>query len=61
MEVNEIYEDYLKAIYLISKQNKAGWVSNSDISTFLSIKPPSVSWMLHRLKNSVFITWKPRS
>ena len=58
--LNESYEDYLKAIYLISKGNKGGWVSNSEISNFLSIKPASVSGMLHKLKNNGFITWKPR-
>lgn len=58
--LNESYEDYLKAIYLISKENKGGWVSNSEISNFLSIKPASVSGMLHKLKNNGFITWKPR-
>jgi DtxR family Mn-dependent transcriptional regulator len=58
--LNESYEDYLKAIYLISKGNKGGWVSNSEISNFLNIKPASVSGMLHKLKNNGFITWKPR-
>ena len=58
--LNESYEDYLKAIYLISKENKGGWVSNSEISNFLNIKPASVSGMLHKLKNNGFITWKPR-
>ncbi|MFX1392977.1 MAG: metal-dependent transcriptional regulator [Promethearchaeota archaeon] len=59
--LNESYEDYLKAIYLISKDNKGGWVSNSEISNFLSITPASVSEMLHKLKNKGFISWKPRS
>lgn len=58
--LNESYEDYLKAIYLISKENKGGWVSNSEISNFLNIKPASVSGMLHKLKNNGFIKWKPR-
>ena len=61
MEVNEIYEDYLKVIFLISKQNKGGWVSNSEISNSLSIRPASVSGMLHKLRDNEFITWKPRS
>lgn len=61
MEVNETYEDYLKAIYLISKNKKAGWVSNSDISNFLNVKPSSVSSMFHNLKKKGYITWKPRS
>jgi len=50
----------LKAIYLISKKNKGGWVSNSEISSFLSINPSSVSGMLHMLKGHGFIVWKPR-
>ncbi len=59
-EVNESYENYLKAIYLISKNNKGGWVSNSEISDFLNIKPPSVTNMLYKLKARGFINWKPR-
>ena len=59
--LNESYEDYIKAIYLISKNNKGGWVSNSEISNFLNIKPASVSGMLHKLKNNGFIIWKPRN
>ena len=60
MKVNESYEDYLKAIYLISKSNKGGWVSNSEISSFLNVKPPSVTNMLYNLKAKKLITWKPR-
>ena len=59
-EINESYEDYLKAIYLISKNNKGAWVSNSEISDFLHIQPSSVSGMLHKLKHHGLITWKPR-
>ena len=58
--LNESYEDYLKAIYLISKGNKGGWVSNSEISNLLKVKPSSVTNMLYKLKNNGFITWKPR-
>jgi DtxR family Mn-dependent transcriptional regulator len=46
---------------LISKHKKAGWVSNSEISEHLDIKPASVSGMLHKLKQNGFINWKPRS
>ncbi len=60
MKVNESYEDYLKAIYLISRSNKGGWVSNSEISSFLNVKPPSVTNMLYNLKAKKLITWKPR-
>jgi len=58
--IHESYEDYLKAIYLISKCNKGGWVSNSEISDFLDVKPPSVTNMLYKLKNQGLIEWKPR-
>ncbi|MHA1671694.1 MAG: metal-dependent transcriptional regulator [Promethearchaeota archaeon] len=61
MAINESYEDYLKAIYLISKHKKGGWVSNSELSDFLNKKPSSISEMLHKLKNEDFINWKPRS
>ncbi len=60
-EIPECHEDYLKAIYLISKNNKGGWVSNKEISDFLKIKPASVSNMLYKLKDQDFIYWKPRS
>jgi len=60
-EIAECHEDYLKAIYLISKKNKGGWVSNKEISKFLKIKPASVSNMLYKLKEQDFIYWKPRS
>ena len=60
IKINESYEDYLKAIYLISKSNKGGWVSNSEISSFLNVKPPSVTNMLYNLKAKELIDWKPR-
>ena len=56
----ESHEDYVKAIYLISKDHKGGWVSNRDISEFLKIKPPSVSNMLYKLKENDLINWQPR-
>ena len=59
-EIQESYEDYLKAIYLISKGNKGGWASNSEIANFLKIQPSSVTNMLYKLKRSGLITWKPR-
>ncbi|MFX0036575.1 MAG: metal-dependent transcriptional regulator [Candidatus Hermodarchaeota archaeon] len=59
-KVHESYENYLKAIYLISKTNKGGWVSNSGISDFLQVKPPSVTNMLYKLKAEELIDWKPR-
>jgi len=60
-KINESYEDYLKAIYLISKSNKGGWVSNSDISKFLNIQPSSVTNMLYKLREKDYIFWKPGS
>ena len=59
-KIKESYEDYLKAIFLISKTNKGGWVSNSEISDFLNVKPPSVTNMIYKLKAKGFINWKPR-
>ena len=59
-KIKESYEDYLKAIFLISKNNKGGWVSNSEISDFLNVKPPSVTNMLYKLEANGFIDWKPR-
>ena len=57
---HESYEDYLKAIFLISKNNKGGWASNSEISNFLNVKPSSVTNMLYNLKANEFIVWRPR-
>jgi len=59
-KIYESYEDYLKAIYLISQNNKGGWVSNSEISNLLNVKPPSVTNMLYKLKANGLINWKPR-
>ena len=56
----ESYEDYLKAIYLISRQNKGGWASNTKISNFLKVKPSSVTNMLYKLKENGLIEWRPR-
>ena len=58
--MNETYEDYLKAIYRISKRNKGGWVSNSEISSFLKVKPSSVTDMLYKLNENKLIKWSPR-
>ncbi|TFF99792.1 MAG: metal-dependent transcriptional regulator [Promethearchaeota archaeon] len=57
--LNKSYEDYIKAIYLISKENKGGWVSNSEISNILKVKPSSVTNMLYKLKANDLIDWKP--
>ncbi len=60
IEIHESYENYLKAIYLISKRNKGGWVCNSEISNYLNVKPPSVTDMLYKLKAGDLIDWSPR-
>jgi DtxR family Mn-dependent transcriptional regulator len=58
--LNESSEDYLKAIYYISKKNKGGWCSNHEISKFLNVKPSSVTGMLYKLKENGLIIWNPR-
>ncbi len=58
--IKDTYEDYLKAIYIVSKKNKGGWVSNSEISNFLKVKPASVSNMLFKLQTNNLINWRPR-
>ncbi len=58
--LNESSEDYLKAIYFISKKNKGGWCSNREISKFLKVKPSSVTGMLYKLKENGLIVWNPR-
>ena len=57
---SETLENYLKVIYLISKENRGGWVSNSEISRLLHIKPASVTNMLYKLKEKGFVDWRPR-
>ncbi|MFX0017903.1 MAG: metal-dependent transcriptional regulator [Promethearchaeota archaeon] len=59
-DYKESHENYLKAIYLISKKKKGGWVLNSEIAEFLKVKPSSVTEMLYKLKNEGFIIWRPR-
>ena len=59
-EFKESYEDYLKVIYLISKNKKGGWVSNLEISKILKVKPASVSEMLYKLRDNSLIDWRPR-
>jgi len=58
--LQESYEDYLKAIYKISKKHRGGWVSNSQISKYLEVKPSSVTNMLYNLREFELIYWKPR-
>ena len=60
LQSKETYEDYLKAIYTISKSHRGGWVSNSEISNFLKVRPSSVSNMLYKLKKNNYINWYPR-
>ena len=59
-QIKDTHENYLKAIYMISRKNRGGWVSNSEISNFLKVKPASVSSMLYKLKENSFIHWYPR-
>ena len=59
-QIKDTHENYLKAIYMISKRNRGGWVSNSEISNFLKVKPASVSNMLYKLKENNYIQWYPR-
>jgi DtxR family Mn-dependent transcriptional regulator len=59
-ELEESHEDYLKVIYLISKTNRGGWVSNSEISNMLEVQPSSVTNMLYKLRDFKLIDWEPR-
>ena len=59
-QVKDTYEDYLKAIYMVSRKNRGGWVSNSEISNIIKVKPASVSSMLYKLKENNDIQWYPR-
>ena len=59
-QIKDSYEDYLKAIYIVSRKNRGGWASNSEISNFLKVRPSSVSSMLYKLKEKNYIEWFPR-
>ncbi|MHA1803938.1 MAG: metal-dependent transcriptional regulator [Promethearchaeota archaeon] len=59
-DVPESYQKYLDGIYLISRKNKGGWVSNKEIANYLKVEPASVSGMLEKLKKQGFINWEPR-
>ncbi len=59
-QIKSTYEDYLKAIYMVSRKNRGGWVSNLEISNFIKVKPSSVSSMLYKLKENNYIYWYPR-
>lgn len=58
--LNESYENYLKTIYILSKRSKGGWVSNTNISKYLQVKPSSVTDMLYKLNKRGLVSWKPR-
>ena len=58
--MNESYEDYLKAIYQIARSNTGGWVSNREIAEYLEVRPSSVTEMLYKLKRADLIKWQPR-
>ncbi|MFW9988433.1 MAG: metal-dependent transcriptional regulator [Candidatus Odinarchaeota archaeon] len=54
------HKEYLMAIFTISKTKKGGWVSNSDISELMRVKPASVTGMLQKLNKQNLVIWKPR-
>jgi len=58
--IKESYENYLKTIYLLSKRSKGGWVSNTNISKYLQVKPSSVTDMLYKLNRRGLVSWRPR-
>jgi len=59
-KIPESQQRYLDAIFLISKNKKAGWVSNKEIKEFLKVQPSSVTNMLRQLNEAEFISWTPR-
>ncbi len=59
-DVPESYQKYLDSIYLISRKNRGGWVSNKEIAEHLSVEPASVSGMLEKLEKQGLISWEPR-
>jgi DtxR family Mn-dependent transcriptional regulator len=58
--VPETYQRYLDVIYRIARTKKGGWVSNKEIAERLSVEPPSVSSILHKLKDLELVNWKPK-
>lgn len=60
LSLQQSHKEYLIAIFIISKRNKGGWVSNTNISEFLGVKPASVTGMLQKLNRQELVDWKPR-
>ncbi len=60
LSLQQSHKEYLIAIFINSKRNKGGWVSNTDISKFLGVKPASVTGMLQKLYKQGLVNWKPR-
>ena len=56
MELTQNKEDYLEAIYDITKEK--GYVRVKDISSRLNVKPPSVSEMLRKLDEQGFLRYE---
>ncbi|HIH23077.1 TPA: metal-dependent transcriptional regulator [Candidatus Micrarchaeota archaeon] len=50
-------EDYLEAIYVVS--DESGYAGTTDIAKELGIKPPSVTEMLARLRDSELVQYAP--
>lgn len=50
-------EDYLEAIYVVA--DESGYAGTTDIAKELGIKPPSVTEMLARLRDSELVQYAP--
>ncbi len=57
MKETKSIEDYLEAIYVLSKEKKI--VRVKDIAEFLSVKPPSVTGALKKLSSGGYIDHSP--
>ncbi len=55
-EMSSSVEDYLEAIYLLTKEMDE--VGTSDIASFLEVKPPSVTEMLRKLKEEGLVNYE---
>lgn len=59
LSLQQSHKVYLLTIFTISKQKKGGWVSNSEISKAIGVKPASVTGMFQNLKKQGLINWEP--
>ncbi|MFW9989082.1 MAG: metal-dependent transcriptional regulator [Candidatus Odinarchaeota archaeon] len=60
LSIPESYQRYICEIYRISHNKHGGWVTNKELAESLNVERPSITGMLHKLKEEDLINWTPR-